>query len=130
VILKVIALAAALTVTAASAACASNSQLPAPARSTQSLPSSEQSAATLQGAPIARSGLTRLPAGVFYILGGPNYEDMNVWEISRTGVEKELTHNPPGGPIHQVTASRAGVVVAADLYRLGRLTRPSYPDRS
>jgi hypothetical protein len=98
VVLKVIALAADLIAAAASAACTSNTQSPAPATSTSSLPSSEQSAATVQGAPVSRSGLTRLPAGTFYVLGGPNYENMNVWEFSRAGIEKELTHNPPGAP--------------------------------
>lgn len=62
--------------------------------------------------PLPEATARRLPAGVFYLLAGPNPLSCNVWEVSRSGKETELTHNRPNFGISSFGASRAGIVMA------------------
>jgi hypothetical protein len=79
------------------------------------------------GVPVPAATLHRLPAGTFYLLAGwPNVYSANVWEITPSGHEIQLTHNPAGFGVSWFSASRAGIVMAdasggAD--ELARLTK-------
>ncbi len=66
--------------------------------------------------PMTFAAARSLPAGVFYILGGPNDSSRNVWEVSRSGTLLQLTHNPAGAGIDEMSASPAGIVVGDGLY--------------
>jgi hypothetical protein len=110
-------LVAALAVTAASAACGSSS----PARTAgahhhQVLGSQREPRRTAAGAPMTLAAARRLPAGVFYILGGQRSESMNVWEVSRDGTLAELTRNRADYGIEEMSASTAGILVGDGLY--------------
>ena len=76
--------------------------------------------------PMTRAASKRLPAGVFYILGGHGSGSMNVWEVSKSRRVMELTHNPAGSGIAEMSASPAGIVVGDGLHggeQDGMLTR-------
>jgi hypothetical protein len=60
---------------------------------------------------MAAAAARRLPAGVFYLLGGTRQSSMNVWQVSRTGTITELTHNPAGLGIEEMSASAPGIAV-------------------
>ncbi len=63
--------------------------------------------------PLPLKTLHRLPAGVFYLLAGrPNAYSANIWELTSSGQEVQLTHNRVGFGISWLSASRAGVVMA------------------
>jgi hypothetical protein len=49
---------------------------------------------------------------MFYLLAGPNPLSCNVWEVSKSGKETELTHNRVNFGISYFGASRAGIVMA------------------
>jgi hypothetical protein len=61
--------------------------------------------------PISHAVAKRLPAGTFYVLAGPNNISSNIWEVSSTGRETELTHNGRNFGISNFAASTAGVVM-------------------
>jgi hypothetical protein len=69
-------------------------------------------AKAIPGAPVPKSELSRLPAGVFYVFGSEQENDANVWEISANGTEQELTHNAPGEPVDAMSASPRGILLA------------------
>jgi hypothetical protein len=76
--------------------------------------------------PLTVAAARHLPAGVFYILGGPRAASMNVWEVASSGAQTELTRNAPFAGIDEMGASQAGIVVGDGLYggeQLGRVTR-------
>src|SRR5579859_7379916 len=65
------------------------------------------------GPPVPAPTLRRLPAGIFYVLAGrPNIYSANIWEITRSGQQVQLTHNRVGYGVSWFSASRAGVVMA------------------
>jgi hypothetical protein len=119
---KVLVLVAASVVAAASTACsggtASGSR---PSLAATAAPGAAPVTADSTVPPVTASSARHLPPGVFYFLGGPSTFNMNLWEVTRTGAEKELTHNSRGGPIHQFAASSAGIVLADGLYDEGDL---------
>jgi hypothetical protein len=49
---------------------------------------------------------------VFYVLAGPNPASYNLWQVSASGQEKQLTHNRASYGISAFGASPAGIVVA------------------
>ena len=61
--------------------------------------------------PMSPATAERLPTGTFYLLAGPNNISSNIWEVSSTGKETELTHNGPNFGISNFSASTAGVVM-------------------
>ncbi len=116
---RTIALAAALILAAASAACGNSSsgsgdrgQHDGAARAELAAGINGQAEA---GVPMTAAAARRLPAGVFYILGGPRASSMNVWQVSRNGGLLQLTRNPAGLGIDEMSASAAGVVVGDGL---------------
>jgi hypothetical protein len=63
--------------------------------------------------PVPAATLHRLPSGVFYLLAGsPNIYSANIWEVTRSGREVQLTHNRVGYGVSWFAASRAGIVMA------------------
>lgn len=62
--------------------------------------------------PVPRAVARRLPAGVFYILAGPNDTSTNLWQVSNSGCERQLTHNRRGFGVSDFGASRAGVIMS------------------
>ncbi len=65
------------------------------------------------GLPIPARTKDRLPEGVFYVLAGwPNPYSANVWEVTASGREIQLTHNRVGYGISDFAASRAGIVMS------------------
>jgi hypothetical protein len=62
---------------------------------------------------------------VFYVLAGPNDTSLNLWQVSNTGCERQLTHNHRGFGVSDFGASRAGVIMSdaptgvSQLARLG-----------
>jgi hypothetical protein len=65
------------------------------------------------GVPVPAATVHRLPAGVFYLLAGaPNIYSANVWEITPSGHQIQLTHNRAGFGVSWFSASRAGIVMA------------------
>jgi len=63
--------------------------------------------------PVPLGTLHRLPAGVFYVLAGrPNIYSANVWAITSSGREVQLTHNRVGFGISWMSASSAGIIMA------------------
>jgi hypothetical protein len=79
------------------------------------------------GAPLSGAVARRLPAGYFYVLAGSysNSGSGNVWEVTRSGRETELTHNSAGYGISSFDASPAGIVMAdaaSSIDVLARLT--------
>lgn len=71
--------------------------------------------------PVPPAALRSLPDGVFYLLAGPDPRDMNVWEVSSAGVEKQLTDNPPGYEIDGMAAAVPGIVVSDSLQGIDQL---------
>lgn len=75
--------------------------------------------------PVPRTVARRLPAGVFYVLAGPDDTSTNLWQVSNSGCERQLTHNRRGFGVSDFGASRAGVILSdaptgvAQLARLG-----------
>ena len=65
----------------------------------------------------------RLPAGVFYFLGGPVDALSNVWEVTSRGTEQQLTHNPRGFEIDSLAASRAGRILSDAQFNIDELAR-------
>lgn len=63
--------------------------------------------------PVPPATLKRLPAGVFYMLAGrPNMYSANIWEVTSTAGEVQLTHNRASFGVSWFSASRAGIVMA------------------
>lgn len=62
--------------------------------------------------PIPEDVTRRLPPGVFYILAGPDPYSTNLWEVSNSGHERELTHNRKPYGISSFGASPAGIVLS------------------
>lgn len=112
------ALAAALAVAAASVACA---HVATPRDRGHLAPSPAQPDTTgvseraVGGVPMTVAAARHLPAGVFYILGGPRSSSMNVWRVSNHGALQQLTRNPAGAGIDEMSASPAGIVVGDGL---------------
>jgi hypothetical protein len=61
--------------------------------------------------PMSPAMAKRLPAGTFYLLAGPTNISSNIWEVSSTGKETQLTHNGRNFGISNFGASTAGVVM-------------------
>src|SRR5215831_8501655 len=61
--------------------------------------------------PIPRDVARRLPAGVFYLLAGPNDNSLNLWQVTNSGCEWRLTHIRGFG-LSDFGASRAGVILS------------------
>jgi hypothetical protein len=65
------------------------------------------------GLPIPVGTPHHLPAGVFYLLAGwPNAYSANIWEVTPSGREVQLTHNRVGYGVSWFSASSAGIVMA------------------
>jgi hypothetical protein len=61
--------------------------------------------------PVPRKVARLLPAGVFYVLAGPIDDSLNLWQVSNSGCERQLTHVRRFG-VSDFGASRAGVILA------------------
>jgi hypothetical protein len=61
--------------------------------------------------PISPAMARRLPAGTFYFLAGTNNISANIWKVSSTGAETELTHNGHNFGISNFSASTAGIAM-------------------
>ena len=85
--------------------------------------SSQVPAARSELLPLPRSVARRLPAGVFYLLAGPNPASYNLWEVSDTGAETQLTHNSRNFGISAFGASSAGIIMADSASGLDKLAR-------
>lgn len=85
--------------------------------------SSQVPAARSELLPLPRSVARRLPAGVFYLLAGPNPASYNLWEVSDTGAESQLTHNSRNFGISAFGASSAGIIMADSASGLDKLAR-------
>src|SRR6266700_3455634 len=57
--------------------------------------------------PVPLNVARRLPAGVFYLLVGPNDTSTNLWQVTNTGCERQLTHNRRGYGVSDFGATRA-----------------------
>jgi hypothetical protein len=73
--------------------------------------------------PVPRTALQHLPPGVFYILSAQHLNELNLWELTPSGTETQLTHNPPGYEIDGFGASQAGIIVADSLHLADQLAR-------
>jgi hypothetical protein len=62
--------------------------------------------------PLPVATARHLPAGVFYFAAGSNYASYDVWQVSNTGRETQLTHTPHNLGITLFGASPAGIVMA------------------
>ncbi len=62
--------------------------------------------------PVPRTVVRRLPAGVFYVLAGPNDTSLNLWQVSNSSCERQLTHNRRGYGVSDFGASPAGVILS------------------
>ena len=60
--------------------------------------------------PVPRDVARRLPAGVFYLLAGPDDNSLNLWKVSNSGCQRQLTH-VRGFGVSDFGASRAGVIL-------------------
>lgn len=56
--------------------------------------------------PVPRKVARRLPTGVFYVLAGPNPDSTNLWQITNSGCERQLTHNRRGFGVSDFGASQ------------------------
>lgn len=94
---------------AAGAATSSPARAAAPRGAPVSAAAAEQ-----HGAPLSAAVARRLPAGYFYFLVGSNSNpgSGNLWQVTRSGQQKQLTHNKPGYGISSFGASPAGIVMA------------------
>jgi hypothetical protein len=61
--------------------------------------------------PMSPAMAKRLPAGTFYLAAGANDISANIWEVSSTGRETQLTRNGHNFGISNFGASTAGVVM-------------------
>lgn len=61
--------------------------------------------------PMSPAMAKRLPAGTFYLLAGPDNISSNIWEVTSTGKEAQLTHNDRNFGISNFGGSTAGVVM-------------------
>lgn len=61
--------------------------------------------------PVPPALARRLPAGTFYFQAGTNNISANIWEVSSSGTETQLTHNGHNFGISNFGASTAGVVM-------------------
>lgn len=80
-------------------------------------------AASVALEPLPTSTVRRLPHGTFYLLWGPVGAEENLWEVTASGQERQLSHNPRGYEIDSFAASRAGIVVSDALYNADLLAR-------
>lgn len=53
-----------------------------------------------------------LPAGVFYLLAGRGLASLNLWQVTESGRERQLTHNRRGFGVDAFDASAAGIILA------------------
>lgn len=119
---RTMALAAAAAMIAAATAACSDSSAATGGRPEQQHPAVRShdgpvvAARATADAPMTAAAARRLPAGVFYFLGGPRSGSMNVWEVDKSGTLVQLTHNPAGSGIDEMSASAAGIVVGDGLY--------------
>ena len=72
--------------------------------------------------PVPRKVARRLPAGVFYVQAGPNDDSLNLWQVSNTGCERQLTH-VRGFGVSDFGASRAGVILSVAPTGVDQLAR-------
>jgi len=113
---------AATIIAASTAACGNQSTATAGRAPQQQHPAVRSHAGAVVAAgptgsvPMTDGAARRLPAGVFYVLGGPRSASMNVWEVDKSGTLVQLTHNPAGSGIDEMSASAAGIVVGDGLY--------------
>jgi len=63
--------------------------------------------------PISTATARRLPPGTFYLLAGPDATSYDVWQVSRNGVERQLTRSKHFFGVSGFTASRAGLVLSS-----------------
>jgi hypothetical protein len=61
--------------------------------------------------PLSPAMAKRLPAGTFYLLAGTNNISSNIWKVSSTGTETQLTHNGRNFGISNFSASAAGIAM-------------------
>jgi hypothetical protein len=94
-----------------SSGTADTSSAPAtsPSPDTSTVPPQSTAAATQ---PLPASTRRNLPAGVFYLLAGRGLASLNLWQVTESGRERQLTHNRRGFGIDAFDASAAGIVLA------------------
>jgi hypothetical protein len=61
--------------------------------------------------PVPREVVRRLPAGVLYLLAGPDDDSLNLWQVTNSGCQRQLTH-VRGLGVSDFGASRAGVILS------------------
>jgi hypothetical protein len=59
---------------------------------------------------------------VFYVQAGPNDDSLNLWQMSNTGCERQLTHTRGFG-VSDFGASRAGVIMSVSSTGVDQLAR-------
>jgi hypothetical protein len=67
-------------------------------------------------APLPSSTVHKLPHGAFYILWGVVGAADNLWEVTPSGQERQLTHNPRGYEVDSFAASKAGIILSDAIY--------------
>jgi hypothetical protein len=60
--------------------------------------------------PMPVSTARRLPPGIFYVLAEVSGSDSNIWEVTRAGIEKQVSH---GAPVQEFAISSTGIVAGA-----------------
>jgi hypothetical protein len=103
---------------------ASSAPATSPSPAITSVPPQSTVAATQ---PLPASTRRNLPAGVFYLLAGRGLASLNLWQVTASGRERQLTHNRRGFGIDAFDASAAGIVLADGTSSgddLARLTPP------
>jgi hypothetical protein len=71
--------------------------------------------------PVPRKVALRLPAGMFYVLAGPN-DSLNLWQVSNSGCERQLTYIRRFG-VSDFGASRASVILSVAPTGVSQLAR-------
>jgi hypothetical protein len=92
-----------------SSGTADTSSAPASSAAPSSVPPQSRVAAAQ---PLPASTRRNLPPGVFYLLAGRGLASLNLWQVTATGRERQLTHNRRGFGIDAFDASTAGIILA------------------
>jgi hypothetical protein len=79
-------------------------------------------AGQLTSGPVPRDVARHLPAGVFYLLAGPDDNSLNLWQVTNSGCERQLTHIRGFG-VSDFGASRAGVILSVAPTGVDQLAR-------
>jgi hypothetical protein len=101
---KALVLAAAGLLTAASTGCAGSAAPKGTANPAR------RTSASASRFPMPVSTARHLPPGVFYLLADVSGSDSNIWEVTRAGVEKQISQGPP---VQEFAISSKGIIAGA-----------------